>query len=333
MNNLVKSLDPEGVDYDGVAERKVLRIFVLISLLKQKPGYSVDKLAGYLQCNKRTVYRYFKLLEQLNYDVDSTDGYHYLVEAVDGPRLSFSKKELELLNLRLVDLGESNPLVASIRLKLKLTSAHVPLPHELRTLSQSTFIEWLQIAIASRKRVRLLRYNTTTETGEVGDRVVEPQSLTDNLSQLVARETEHGKIRTFNLSRMQGVDILEDQPCLFPHLELTPDLFGMADADKEPQAITLHLTERSYKLLIREFPAAYPFCQALQNPGRAVEAGTARPTWSHEFRCEARGYEGIGRFVMGLPTEVKVVDPEDFRAFVQAKSAGATWSVSPRQGQ
>ena len=321
----MEHFNPEQIEYGPVVERKVLRVFALINKLQQKPGYTVKELANYLGKDKRTVYRYFKLLEQLKYDVDNRDGRHFLVGAVDGPRQSFTKAELNLLNTRLVDLGDSNPLVASLRLKLKLTSAQMPLPSELLTLSQSRFVEDLQEAIAHRVRVRLIRYNTTTETGEEGNRVVEPQSLTDNLSRLVALETKQGQPRTFTLSRMQGVTVLYDEPCQFPYMELTPDLFGMADTEKAPQFIILQLTERAYQLLIHEFPAAYPFCETLPGKGRKNAAKAGQPAFSHQFRCEARGYEGVGRFVMGLPTEVKVVEPAEFRTFVREKSALAAW--------
>ena len=313
------------MEYGTVVERKVLRVFALINMLQQKPGYTVEELAEYFEKDKRTVYRYFKLLEQLKYDIDNRDGRHFLVGAVDGPRRNFTKAELELLNNRLVDLGDRNPLVASIRLKLKLTSEQVPLANELLTLNQSRFVEDLQEAIADRVRVRIIRYNTTTETGEEGNRVVEPQSLTDNLSRLIALETAHGKVRTFILSRMQGVEVLYVEPCQFPRIELTPDLFGMADVDKPPKSVTLQLTERAYQLLIHEFPDAYPFCRTLPGKGSKNEAEVGQPTFSHQFQCEARGYEGIGRFVMGLPTEVKVLDSAEFRTFVREKSARAAW--------
>ena len=321
----MEHFDPKQVDYNSVAEPKVLRIFGLIALLQHKSGYTIEELAHHLDKDKRTVYRYFKLLEQLKYDVDCRDGRHFLVGAVDGPRRSFTKAELNLLNTRLVNLGDSNPLVASLRLKLKLTSAQMPLPSELLTLNQSRFVEALQEAIAHRVRVQIIRYNTTTETGEEGNRVVEPQSLTDNLSRLIALETKQGQPRTFTLSRMQGVTILYDEPCQFPYIELTPDLFGMADVEKAPQFIILQLTERAYQLLIHEFPAAYPFCETLPDKGRKNAAKAGQPVFLHQFRCEARGYEGIGRFVMGLPTEIKVVEPAEFRTFVREKSALAAW--------
>ena len=304
-----------------IAEAKILRIFNLIGLLKQKTGHSIEDLALDLGRDKRTIYRYLKLLEEVGYDVDSRDGRYFITEAADTLERRFTEQEAQLLNQRLVDVGDANPLVASIRLKVKLTSEIVPLPNELRTMNQAEFIDRLQVAIQLGRRVRLVRYRTTN-TAEVRDRVVEPVALTDKLTQLIAMEVEKGEKRTFNLSRMQDVDIL-DEPCTFPPGDREPDLFGMAATDRQP--VELLLTERAYQLLIREYPEAVPHCLPAEAGRSKGDTASDGPRWAYRFRDKVRGYEGVGRFVMGLPTEVRVVAPDAFRTFVRKKSARAAW--------
>ena len=314
--------NPTQVEKDQfIAEAKILRIFNLISLLKQKGGHTIEDLARDLGRDRRTMYRYLKLLEVIGYDVDSRDGRYFLVEAADMRERRFTDQEAQLLNQRLVDVGDANPLVASIRLKMKLTSELVPLPHELRTMNQAQFIDRLQVAIQLGQRVRLVRYRTTN-TAEVRDRLVEPVALTDKFTQLIAMEVDKGEQRTFNLSRMQDVEIL-DEPCTLPPGDREPDLFGMAATDWQP--VELLLTERAYQLLIREYPDAVPYCLPAEAGRSKGETAGDGPRWAHRFQYKVRGYEGVGRFVMGLPTEVHVVAPDAFRTFVWEKSARAAW--------
>ena len=55
-----------------IAQQKLLRVFKLIRLLKQRPGRTIFQLAQLLDINKRSVYRYLELLEAVGYlyDVD-----------------------------------------------------------------------------------------------------------------------------------------------------------------------------------------------------------------------------------------------------------------------
>ena len=51
-------------------QRKILRIFKLISLLKGARRRTPTELASILEISKRTVYRYFILLEELGFVLD-----------------------------------------------------------------------------------------------------------------------------------------------------------------------------------------------------------------------------------------------------------------------
>ena len=322
----------EFVEYSFVEQAKIFRVFSLIRLLKQTSGHSVKKLANeHLDCTERTVFRYLNLLKAVGYGVDSitrtdssgkSEKHFYITEAADGAERYFTEQEAQLLRVRLASLGESSPLLDSIWRKVKLTSELVPLPDELRVLNQAVFIDRLQDAIKNKNRVVLRRYRSTN-SATVRDRVVEPVALSDKLNQLVAIEVEKGERRTYNISRMQDVDILENEPCVFPVGNWEPDLFGMADTDWQP--VVLRLTERAYQLLILEFPDALLYCLSIRSGPVLDKPNGTGPEWVHEFRYQVRGYEGIGRFVMGLPTETRVVAPEAFRTFVREKSARATW--------
>ena len=172
-------------------------------------------------------------------------------------------------------------------------------------------IEELQKAIKEKRHVLLLR-NKSTSTPDVRDREVEPEVLTEDLTRLSAMGADSGEPRTYNFDRMQGVKMLTTD-CRHPPSDRRPDIFGIAATDWQP--VELLLTERTCQLLVREYPAVLPYC---------LPAGEEL-AWPHRFRGQVRGLEGIGRFVMGLSTEVRVVGPKVFRTFVQEKSARALW--------
>lgn len=75
------------------------------------------------------------------------------------------------------------------------------------------------------------------------------------------------------------------------------------------------MSARAYRLLLEEYPAARLF----------VLPGAVPDEMSYQFRGEVRSYLGIGRFVLGLPSEVEVVAPAAFRVFLQEKAARAKW--------
>lgn len=280
-------------------------------MLQRWPGYSVAALAQHLDMSERTVFRYLQLLETVGYATDVREGRYFLVEAPAWTAQQLTTAEAELLRRRLADLGSPpDPLLASLRLKLQLTPDPLPLPEELSTLARLRLLELLQTAIDQRRRVRLHDYRSTNSPA-TGPREVEPVTLSDNFAQLVALDVPTQEKRVFNLERMGRVELL-DEPCTLPVGDLRPDLFGMAHTDWQPAE--LQLTERAYQLLIREYPAALSYCQP-----------TGRTTWPHRFQAPIRGFEGIGRFVMGLPTETQVTAPDTLRAFVRKKSAQADW--------
>ena len=52
-----------------IEQQKILRVFKLINLLQGTIGKPVHRLAELLETDERTIYRYFKLLEALGFEV------------------------------------------------------------------------------------------------------------------------------------------------------------------------------------------------------------------------------------------------------------------------
>ena len=111
----------------------------------------------------------------------------------------------------------------------------------------------------------------------------------------------------------EAIEVLAT-PCDHAASEEHLDMFGMTGPVWLP--VALRLTARAYRLLVEEHAAARSY--VLPDPVPASDLG-------YRFRGEVRSYLGIGRFVLGLPTEIEVVEPTTFRAFLREKAGRARW--------
>ena len=297
-----------------IEQAKLLRVLQLIRLLRSERGRTLDQLAQALDCSTRTVRRYLELLTEVGYLVDERvdrRGYFFLFEPEPEQAPLFSPEESTLLQQALAGLEASNPLGASLRQKLHRTTELIPLADELVDLQRGRMVQQLSEAVRARRQVRLVRY-PSADSGTVRDRVVEPVALTEGFEQLNAVEVSSGQLRTYKIRRMEDVEVL-DIPCEHPVTEEHLDLFGLSGPAWLP--VALRLTERAYRLLVEEHRGARQYVSPAPVGG---EPG-------YVFRGEVRSYLGIGRFVLGLPTEVRAVEPEAFRRFLREKAGRARW--------
>jgi len=299
-----------------VDQAKLLRVFQLIRLLKGPPEYRIPQLSQLLDCNRSTIYRYLKLLEEVGYLVDQdAQGYYFIFEAeADERRPHFSAPEAELLRQALSGLAADNPLRESLRRKIYLTSDLIPLADELAEAQHGRAVEQLAAACHQRYRVWLRRYHSAN-SDTCRDRLVEPYGFSRNYALLNAVDVETGQVRTFKLARIGRVEPLPTQVSTFAPAGEFLDAFGLAGT--QPILVELHLTERAYRLLWEEVPAA----RSLLLPTRTGMADN----FAYQFRGEVASFLGIGRFVLGLPTEIRVLAPVEFREYLRERVVQAAW--------
>lgn len=300
---------------DFIEQAKLLRVLQLIRLLREKYGYQVAQLGQALDCDRSTIYRYLKLLTGVGYlIVKDKRGRHAISAEEPTDQPYFSAAETEVLRQSLSGLPINHPLRESLQRKIYLTSDLIPLADELAEAQHGRMVEQLTEACRQRHRVRLVRYHSSN-SDTCRDRLVEPHSFSRNYGLLNAVEVESSEVRTFKISRIGRVELLTDQPSTFPPAEEYLDAFGLAA--QRPIAMVLHLTERAYRLLWEEVPAVRAFLLAA--PHEAV-AG-----FPYQFRGEVASFLGIGRFVLGQPTEVRVVEPVAFRDYLRRRVTEAVW--------
>ncbi|MEY3369269.1 MAG: hypothetical protein RI973_2424 [Bacteroidota bacterium] len=291
-------------------QQKILRVLTLLRLLRDPFPKTVKQLSQLLECDERTLYRYRDLLSELGYTVELNErnGW-YLPAAKERHAADLTTEEIHLLRTALSSLPASHPLKQSIHRKLFLKSELLPLSEELAEVRRARTVSLLQEAIHHQRVVRLCNY-LSVNSDRISDRIVEPLEFNGDFSQLTAWEPSLGEIRHFKTARIPDVELLAGARTYQGSTPPT-DLFGM---DGEPFNVKLQLSRRAYSLLAEEYPAARPYLQPVKDK-----------RFPYRLVAEVRSPAAIGRFVLGLPGEVLVLEPSSLLDYLRYKAAGGMW--------
>ena len=118
-----------------------------------------------------------------------------------------------------------------------------------------------------------------------------------------AYDVENAEPRMFKVTRINSVEET-DTPWEFQakHKVPKPDVFRMTG--KINESITLQLNTRAKSLLVEEFPLA--------------EKDLTREDGKWILRTTISSMEGAGRFVIGLAADVKILEGEALRKYIQS---------------
>ena len=165
-------------------------------------------------------------------------------------------------------------------------------------------IQDLNEAIKKKIKVNLIGYRSSNSS-RIEDRMVEPFEFLGDYEGIWCYETESQQVKQFKITRIQKVELLIEswQNETQHHVPFT-DAFRMS-APKPIATVELALTLKAYNLLIEEFPLAVKDISEKEN--------------LYHLKIAIANYHGIGRFVMGLIDEIKILAPEKFKLFIKDK--------------
>ncbi len=290
--------------------KKLHTLLQLIRTLRETP-MSARRLAQRYHTTTRTIYRYFNTLKACGFMIEKEGHDHFIPDAEeDAFHAPFDQEEAGLLRDALQAVHPDHPLTGTVLRKLGTLSdmeqlADLIVAHNIKALSQ---------AIQDQRQVRLINYHSMNGRSE-SDRLVEPTGFTTNFRYLYAYEPASGQVKQFKPERMEEVEVLDQAFDRTPqHQRNRPDVFGMAGTPEEK--VSLRLGARAFHLLLEEYPEVRTVWQV-------KEAGAHHACPTSERRREAiipvKGFEGIGRFVLGLPEEVEVLGPQGFVDHLEEK--------------
>lgn len=286
----------------------MLKLLRLLMLLSGNRRYTLAALMEKFDQSDRTIYRHLDEIESAGFVLNRSNGTYQLQtdnHAVKSLQklLHFSEEEAYLL-YKTIELLQGESSIKD-RLAGKLNALY-----DFRALSKlpgkntHEAVNRLGEAIREQKQVILHAYRSGN-SDNITDRTVEPFDFLTDYSGVWCYDPESKSSKQFKIARIATVEVLQaDARHQNMHRMPFTDAFRMS-AIQPIATVTAQLTLKAYNLLLEEFPLA-ECCVQLSNA-------------HYQLKIPVADFNGIGRFVLGLPGEVKVKEPEAFKLFLKEK--------------
>ena len=285
---------------------RVERTLRLMRLMSGNAYLTVEQLAKRLDTSTRSIYRYIDTFKTCGFAVEKIDDSIYrLISMPSGYKdlqklVYFSEEEARVLTYLIESLDETNSLKSSLYKKLCAVFDTKSIKEYSGTSKNAANVQALGNAMKDRKTVILKDYSSSS-SGTVRDRVVEPFEFTNNHIDIWAYDCEKKDVRLFKIARIGWVDILPiDWQHGDEHDKGYLDAFRMQG--KTQTHVRLEMTLRARNLLCEEFPLAIP--DVTEKDGKYI------------LDTKVSKMEGVGRFVIGLMGDIRVLDSPELVAYI-----------------
>ncbi len=259
---------------------------------------TVYDLAKKLETTYRSIYRYIDTFQDAGFVVQKMGAGIYQLVSVNRrvPNLNkivyFSEEEACVINQLIEGLDNGNTMKQNLRQKLASVYESAPLTDFIDKKSNAQNIRELSNAIRDGKKV-ILRGYKSSHSGITSDREIEPFGYTNNYIHVWGFDLKDCRNKMFGIARIGDVEILDENwTHTKEHHKQEIDLFHM------PGEKTIHvkllLGLKAKNLLVEEYPLA------------EKEIRKSGHKWILE--TDVCSMLGIGRFVIGLADDIKVVD-------------------------
>lgn len=282
----------------------------LLLLLTENRQWTVDMICEHLNIQKRNLYYYLDFFKSANFGVQKRGGYYYISR--QSPFVSklcdvVNFTDAEAVTLRhVLDGADGNDLqVRSIKKKLERFFDFDIIEESRYNKHQAIMVRRIYDAIYKERKI-IIRNYSSPNSSSVTDRQVEPFLLFNGSHDLRAYELSSGVNKTFRISRMGDVEVLEESwSNKSKHRQMFTDIFNFSG--EQPVTVKLLLDQLSYNVLIEEYPRAE----------RYTHNEIDDKHWL--FAPSVCSMLGIGRFVLGLYDHIKIIDSPELEAYVHKK--------------
>lgn len=288
---------------------KLERMLRLMKLMTGNVNYTVNDLAERLDTSYRSIYRYIETFKDAGFVVHKLDGGIYKLGKESryfqdiSQLVHFTDEEAHIVNQLIAGLDDSNMLKQNLRRKLSSVYNCTSMANSIVKGKNATNVNHLIEAIENHRQVVLHDY-ASANTG-CRDRLVEPFGFTTNYVQLWCFEPESGMNKLFNTARIGEVEILNSEWAHeAEHREGHIDIFRTTGF--EQHRVSLELGILSHNLLTEEYPLSERDIRQIA-PNRWL------------LDTKVCNYLGVGRFVMGLIDDIRIIDSPEFEAYIREK--------------
>lgn len=285
---------------------KIERMLRLMKMMSGNTNYTIEELASKLGMSYRSVYRYIDTFKSSGFVIEKLQKNVYKVgkmprSHVDMSKLIyFSEEEAYLVNSMIDGLHPTNQLKIDLKKKLSAIYSCTSIANYVHSKDTVSNIQELENAVREKKKVILKSYESANAK-RISDRFVEPFEFTTNCIDIWGYDLEKKESRVFKISRISSVVILEDTwTNEEKHQKSKTDCFRMSSFEQTPVKLELSLMAKN--LLIEEFPLAQKDLKEYNGK------------WILETLVS--NMAGVGRFVIGLADEIKVVDSPALEEYI-----------------
>ena len=285
---------------------KLERLLRVMKMLTANNSLTVDEIAEQLSISPRSVYRYIDTFREAGFVIKKKNNCIKLDKSSPyfkdiSDLLHFSPEEAYILKEAIESIDENNVLKQNLKKKLYTVYNYNILAETIVNGKNGRNVERLVDAIESRRPV-ILRNYSSAHGNDIRDRCVEAFAFTTNYVQVWCYCPEENCNKLFKVSRIGSVDI---QPGYWKHTRKHKtgkiDIFRMNSS--ETFHVTLKLGLRAMNLLVEEFPLAAPQLRKLPGNQWLLDTDVCSP-------------EGVGRFVMGLPEDIEIINSPDLKEYI-----------------
>lgn len=281
------------------------RLLRLLMLLSGTRRYSVKEILNKLDCSERTAYRYLDTLELAGFVLDKHDATYRLQKGGHTNSLQkllhFSEEEVVVLYETLSLIEGTSAIKEQLVRKLNMLYEYKALT-ELLPGNDLHKLQLLGDAIRNKKQAILINYRSSNSEN-IKSRCGEPFGITQDCRAVWFYEYESKSCKQFMISRIQEVETVsrDFQNETSHHIPFT-DAFRISGAGEIGKA-EAKLSLRAYNLLVEEFPLARDHVRKIGGV--------------YHLEVPIAGYQGVGRFVMGLPGEIEVSGSSGFKKYLK----------------
>lgn len=268
--------------------------------------YTVEELAAELNTSYRSIYRYIDTFKTVGFAVEKVSANIYrLLELPEEDiclknLLYFSEEEGQVISNWVESMDGTSSFKANIYKKLAFIYQLAEISSFEGSKSNANARLALSDAIENHKRVILKNYSSPN-SGTVKDRHVEPFAFTNNFIEVWAYDCDVEDVRIFKIPRIQKVEVLDESwENETKHIKSDIDAFHMSG--KRNIHVRFEMDQLAYNLLCEEYPLAVSdICQEENK-------------WIYDSSvCKL---EGVGRFVIGLLHNIRIVDSPELANYV-----------------
>ena len=287
---------------------KLERLLRLMKLLTANTTYNVDQLAERLDMSRRTVYRYIDTFREAGFVIKKSGDCIRLDKESPHFRdisqlVHFTEEEAVILRSAIENIDDTNLLKQNLKRKLYSVYDNRTLADTVVRGKNAPNIRRLVEAIEEEQQVILHGYQSG-HGGEVRDRRVEPFAFTTNYVQVWCLDTEDGANKLFKTARIGEVELTAQAwEHASEHREGFIDAFRIHGEVRHRVRIEMGLL--AYNLLCEEYPLAERDVRPLGH-GR----------WMLD--TEVASMAGVGRFVVGLLDDIRIVDSPELTEYIRA---------------